>query len=436
MENDHVTGLSLTRSESRNKTSNLIAGLSYKYEINANNSLTAIIKYYRTDGYNFSSFNQDNFSYTSDIKLSGDFLRSNLNFTHSFNSKLSVDLGYSNVYFSNTNSQGSNSFTRFNYRNRYSVYVNYRPAEKWNAKIGGIVEHYQQKYTGSSNNFNTFLPYVNVQYVAGKKFNVIAKYHSNAGYPTINQLNPYKIVQDSLLYTVGNPDLKTGNQQTIGLDFNLLNVITISPYYSFNKSYLTSCIEPDPDKNNFFLNKHVNADNYRNYGVNADFTVPFGKKLFWKNNVGVYRSEVAYKSWSNSLDNVRINSNLIYFDPANNNFIGLIYQKQVYKDVLVQGYNMNGNDLLLVMLRKSFFKQKLNVGLSYIFPFETGLNYDLINTVNTANYTQRSHLRMEFVKNLVFLDISYRFNAGKTIKSKQQSNDEELNTNKKGAFGL
>ena len=240
------TGTSSALSVSKNKTTNLQTGVSYQFKVDEENTFIANVKYYRSDGYNNNVFKQDNFSGLSNIDLSGDFLRTNLNFTHIFSPKVNVDLSYGNVYFSNTNKLNSSSFTRYNYRNRVSLYVSYRPVQKLNAKVGGIVENNVQKYNGTSTDFTSFLPYVNIQYTINKNLNVVAKYHSGATYPSIDQLNPYKIAQDSLLYSVGNPGLKIGNEQTLGVDLNIMNFITLSPYYTFNNSQITNFIEMDP----------------------------------------------------------------------------------------------------------------------------------------------------------------------------------------------
>ncbi len=434
--NDVVTSTSYSQNETKDKTTNLQVGLTYKGKFDDKNSLNADVRYYRTDGYNYSYYVQDNFKSESDIDLSGDYIRSNVNFIHTFSPKISLDLGYGNVYFTNTNTLNLNSFTRYNYRNRVSLYASYRPFEKLNTKLGGIVENYTQKYQNESKNLTVFLPYANIQYIANPKFNIVARYQSNAQYPTINQLNPYKMAIDSLMYSAGKPGLNTGINNTIGLDFNIMNAITLSPYYTFNNSYLSTFVGIDPDNANYYLTQSVNAEKYEQYGVRLNFTIPFSKKFFWQNNINWSESKISYLNESNMVDNWRINSNLIYVEPSKGLVAGLIYQKQTTKNIIIQGYNSNDNDLVLAMLRKSFFKEKLNVSLYYVAPINIGLTYDLPNTTKATGYYNFSTSRMSFIKNLTFIEVSYNLSAGKKTKKQQVSTDDEFNSGKKGGFGL
>jgi hypothetical protein len=434
--NNLETGTSSALSVSKNKTTNLQTGISYQFKIDDKNTFIANVKYYRTDGYNNNLFKQDHFSGLSKIDLAGDFVRTNLNYTHIFSPKVNIDLSYGNVYFSNTNKLNSSSFTRYNYRNRVSLYASYRPFQKLNAKVGGIVENNIQKYNGTSTNFTSFLPYVNIQYTINKNLNVVAKYHSGTSYPSIDQLNPYKIAQDSLLYSVGNPGLKIGNEQTLGIDVNIMNFITLSPYYTFNNSQIANFVEIDPANNRHFISQTVNADKYQNYGVKLDFTLPIGKKIFWKSDINWFKNSLEYYNQKNTVNNWVINSNLIYMEPQKGFMAGLVLQKQMSRYATVQGYNTNGNDLMLAMLRQSFLKQKLNVGLYYMLPINMGLKYNIVNTTSTASYYQQSKTSLEFIKNLTFIEISYRFSAGKSVKKAQITDDDELKSSKKSGIGL
>ena len=180
----------------------------------------------------------------------------------------------------------------------------------------------------------------------------------------------------------------------------------------------------------------MNADKYKNYGVKLDFTLPIGKKIFWKNDINWSENSLEYLNQKSTVNNLVINSNLIYMEPQKGLLAGLVLQKQMSRYAAVQGYNTNGNDLLLAMLRQSFLKQKLTVGLYYILPVETGLKYNMINKTNTASYYQQSNTSLNFIKNLTFIEISYRFSAGKSVKKVQVTDDDELKSSKKGGIGL
>lgn len=434
--NNSAISNSSSETYGENNTINLMSAVIYKGKFDDNNSLDADVRYYRTDGYNYGTFEQDNFSSLSDIDLAGDYIRTNISYDHKFSPKLSSNLGYSNVYFSNTNSQNGHSFTRYNYRNRASVYLNYRPSEKINTKVGGIIENYTQRHSGNEENMTAILPYINVQYTPNQTINFIARYHSNADYPSINELNPYKIALDSLIYSAGNPDLKTAIKNKLGLDINILNFITLAPYYEFNHSQIATYIDVDPENNSLFLTQTVNVDSYSRLGANLDFSLPFGKRIFLKNTIGFNQSKMAYDAESYQINNWTLNSNLIYMLQERGMMAGLILQKQTYKQVAIQGYNTTGSDLLLVMLRKSFMKDKLNLGLFYTLPVELGLNYNMKNVTIAQSYKLTSNANLNLIKNMVFFEISYRFTKGKEVKNKQVSSDGEMELKQKSGFGL
>jgi len=434
--NGIMTGTSLSNSISKNNTTNIRAGITYKGVFDEKNTINADIRYNRTDGFNYNYYQQDNFTSENHIDLSGDYLRANVSYIHVFNSKLNMEAGYGNVYFTNTNAIQDNSFTRYNYRNRVSLYLSYRPFEKLNTKLGGIVENYKQQYNGESKNLTILLPYANVQYTFSKNFNIVARYQSNAEYPTINQLNPYRMAEDSIMYSVGNPALKTGANNRVGLDFNIFNAITLSPFYSFNNSSISSYIDKDPTNNQLYLKQNVNADLEQSYGVKLNFTVPFGKQLFWQNYVAWSRNTIEYNHEFNSANNTSINTNLIYVNQPKGMVAGLIYQKQLTRNIEIQSYGTGGNDIALLMLRKSFFKQKLNTTLFYALPIDMGLKYDLPGQSVANGYNQTNMARMHFIKNLIFIEVSYNLSAGKKTKKIESSADDELSGTKKGGFGL
>jgi hypothetical protein len=303
-------------------------------------------------------------------------------------------------------------------------------------KVGGIIENYTQSYTGNSKNFTVFLPYINIQYTPSQKFNIVVKYHSAAEYPTINQLNPFKITTDSLMNSVGNPALKTGVNQTLSMNINIMNFITLTPYYSFNNSQMTSYISIDPGIKKHFTNQTINADNFTCVGANFDITIPIGKRIFWKNGINWNQSNIAYHGESNKTGNLTINTNLVYVHREKGLVAGFVLQKQTVRDLTIQGYNTNGNDLLLALVRKSFLKEKLNIGFYYLLPWNWGLTYNLPNETTAPAYYQMSHTGLNFIKNLVFMEFNYRFSTGKDVKKNQVSSDSEFEQKRKSGFGL
>jgi hypothetical protein len=421
---------------SNNSTGNNLQGtVTYKGKFDEKNSLDADVRYRHTSGTSDNMYQQDSFSSISNIDQSGDYTRVNINYTHQFSPSLSTDLGYGNVFNQSVNKQNGSSFTRNEYRNRVSLYVSYKPFEKLNTKVGGIVENYTQSFDGSSKNLTSVLPYINIQYVASPKFNIVAKYHSWADYPSIDQLTPYKTVVDSLMWSIGNPSLKTAIYHTLGLEFHIMNFINISPYYSYDDTRIASYVSK-ADDNIHYVTQNVNADKYKRYGITMDFTLPLSKSIFWQNWMDWYKNTLSYNGESGTTHNFVLNSTLVYMAPKAGIVTGAVLQKQISREATIQGYSSGGNDIALLFFQKSLLKQKLNITLLYMLPVKMGLTYEQGNLTQTPSYYQLSHTSLNLIKNLAFIEINYHFNAGRQVTKKTANNDDDNKNKKKGGFGL
>ena len=144
---------------------------------------------------------------------------------------------------------------------------------------------------------------------------------------------------------------------------------------------------------------------------------------------------MAYLDDSYNTNNFTANSTLVYVMQKAGLVAGVVYQKMLRHEVSIQGYGSNGNNLLLAFLQKSFFKEKLNASLMYIFPVNF-ISYDQSSLTQAKSYYQYSNVNLNLIKNLVFLEISYRFNAGKQVKKKQSDDSDEITRSKKGGIGL
>lgn len=431
-----VNGAFLSRSSSKS-TSNrhdraFNTTVTYIGKLSDKSTITSDIKYGFSDGISNSTYFQDDFSSLSNIDKSGNFIRFNAGYTYQITPKFSTELGYSMRSQGNENSMSNNSFTYNELRNRASLYFNYQPIVQLRLKTGGVFETYHQTYRATSKNVNVFLPYINVQYIASKKFNMVAKYHTFASYVSMDRLTPFKTAADSLAWNIGNPDLKTSVMQTFGLEFHINNFLKIEPYYQFDNKRVSSYITK-VDK--YYYLGNVNSDLYDRYGIKANFTLPLSKKLFWQNQFDIYRSSIKYNSEQTVVKSSILNSSLIYTDPSRGITAGAILQKQLVKTASIQGYSEGGDDLLVLMLRKSFLKQQLNMTLLYIPPIELGLKYTNQNETKTGDYYLRSTTNLNLIKNLVFFEVNYRLSSGKKVKQRQNIPDTDAVQSKSG-FGL
>jgi hypothetical protein len=419
--------------QNRSNTDQWQTTLTYNGKFNDKSSLESDLRYSHNGNVNNSEFQQDAFESNSHINKNTDYVRFNGTYTYQFTPTFSTDLGYGYVGQNSVSKQGDSTFTYKEMRNRFSLYVNYQPAKQWRLKAGGILELYTQKYQGDDRAQSALMPYLNIQYIPSQKFNVIAKYHASANYPGIDQLSPFKTAIDSLMWSIGNPALKTAIYQTAGLEFHIMNAITIEPYYNFDNNHIATYINKE---GNLYYSGNVNASYYDRYGVQLNFTIPLAKTLFWQNWMDIFNNHISYNDEGTTQHNFNFNSTLVYVNQKAGINAGLAIQKQMYKEAAIQGYTSDNNDLAIFFLQKALMKQKLNITLMFMPPIKMGMKYEQDNLTQAAQYYQLSSTSLNVIKNLVFLEINYHFNAGKQVTKKSPQTDQDEVKKKSGGFGL
>jgi Outer membrane receptor for ferrienterochelin and colicins len=432
-----MNGSFLSRSSSETWTqghnNNMTMTVTYNGKFGEKSTLTSDLRYAFGKGVSNNWYAQDNFSSLSYIDKSNDYLRFNVGYTYQFSPLLSVEAGYGLKNQNNTNKFSGASFTYNELKNRFSLYVSYQPLKQWKMKGGGILETYHQEYSGSSRNMHVFLPYFNLQYIPSPKFNIVAKYHTFADYPSMDQLTPFVTASDSLTWNVGNPNLKTAMYQKLELGFHILNFLTIEPYYHFDNHRITSYVT---NVGKYYYMGTVNASLYQRYGVRLNFTVPLTKKIFWQNEMDFYKNRLEHNGEGTTVKNSMINSTLVYVNPAIGLTTGAVLQKQLCKNAAIQGYASENNDLFLLLISKALMKQKLNMTLIYMPPIDLGQTYEQATVTQAANYYQQSRVSLNLIKNLVLFEVNYHFNTGKEVKKRGAVPDADETKKKSGGFGL
>jgi Outer membrane receptor for ferrienterochelin and colicins len=430
-------GVFLSRSTSESLTkghnNSITTTITYNGKFGEKSTLTSDLRYSFGNGLSDNTYEQDNFLSTSSINKSSNYIRFNTGYTYQVSPLLSMELGYGLKSQSNTNKLSGTSFSYDELKNRFSLYVSYQPLKKWKMKGGGVLETYHQKYLGASKNVSAFLPYFNLQFTASPKFNVVAKYHTFADYPSMDQLTPFKTASDSLTWNVGNPDLKTAIYQKLGMEFHIMNFITIEPYYHFDNRRIASFVS---NVGKYYYIGNVNADLYQRYGVQLNFTLPLSKTIFWQNWMDFYKNHIEFNGVGTTVRNSLINSTLVYVNPKIGLTVGAVLQKQLCKDAAIQGYTSNNNDLIVLFINKSLMKQKLNITLMYMPPVKMGLKYEQTNVTEAGNYYQMSRASLNLIKNLTFVEVNYHFNAGKEVKKREPVPDGDAAKKKSGGIGL
>jgi hypothetical protein len=170
--------------------------------------------------------------------------------------------------------------------------------------------------------------------------------------------------------------------------------------------------------------------------VKTRFTVTIGKSksFFLKSDFDIFRQQISYSGNTNFINDWTMSSQLIYQNHKSHGIAGFKYQRNLYKDITAQGYNAYGNDYWIVFVQQPLLKNELNIMLLYFLPVNLGTDYNQATYIKTNNYTGNTSNDISFLKNMILLQVSYRFNKGKSVNKTEKNIEQENEQNKKSVF--
>jgi hypothetical protein len=359
-----------------------------------------------------------------------------LEYTHTFKNKTSIQTGYGNTWeklyntFSFDTLQSDFSFTDV----RHKLYSYYSwQKKKISVKLGAAAETSSRNIDGLNKFYLVLQPYTDIQYKASPQLNFKLKYRAGSNYPNISQINPFTTNLDLQSVQTGNPFLRPEVTHRISLQTNILSgFMTIEPYYHFSNNYITKTGMLRTDS--LFEYNFSNIGNYDNYGLEARFTAPLGKRFYLETDFSTSKSSIHYADKTNKVNNWLMSSQLIYVGQKYETVAVLKYQKNLAKYITAQGYDKGDNDFWIILVQQPFFKKRLNVMLLYFLPVNFGVNFDQGNYIKTDTYTETRSSDISFLKNMVILEINYRFNKGKSVSKTEKQIDVGNEKNKSGIF--
>ena len=421
-----LNGTPISKSQSENYSRNtgdaLQTTLTYHAKWDKKSNFEANFRYQYSTPTNRTSFVQDAMQNESYNTQGENFYRLNLEYNYQFTDIFSMNIAYGFILDNFRLHQNNQTLKQNQVRNRPSIYLSYAPFKQLNMKVGGTVEFFHQTYQNINQIYTAFLPFVNVQYSPISKFSVTAKYHAWPTYPDIGQLSPFMAQMDTLTWSVGNPDLKPANYQEASLQFNILQRFTIEPFYAFDHSNIQQYLW---ENDNQFFQSNINANKFKIYGLRINFTYPLLKMLYWQNYMDLENVHLSYTDVSNKGTKFQLVSTLVYNMQKWNGMAGAGLQKICTKNPILQGYNMSGSDALFLLIRKNFFKNKLNCGFLYSLPV-TFLQSTNDTKIQTPTYYSFASSGFDLLKNAIIFQLTYHFSTGKQINVKKSSLDDEI----------
>lgn len=425
-----------SQSEQRSSSLNALNTLFYSGKLDENNRIDASFTYSNLNSTSTNHYSDDLLNLTdqngTDRKDATKFY---VEYTHTFKKKMNVQIGYGNAWQEQHNSLVTdgiaNRFTYSDLRHKGYGYYSWQLTKKFGIKAGAAAETSAPDANGIRHHYVIVQPYADVKYTFLEQLDVKLKYRADNAYPDAEETNPFTSFIDVQSVKIGNPYLKPQVTHKVSMQIDVLGgLLTLEPYYRFSNNYITETGTLRSD--NIFQYSYSNAGNYVRYGSEVRFTLPLSKSFVLQSDADVFTNSITYAGHTNRFNYWTMFSQLIYQNSKSLTVAGLKYQKQLVWDITAQGYDKSDNDFWIVFVQQPFFKQKLNVMLLYFIPTNLGVDYNQGSYVKTANYTENKAFDISILKNVVILQLSYRFNKGKAANKTEKNVEQE--EKRKGIF--
>ena len=419
-------------------------------ELNATNTLYYIFKPNKNNVFNANfSYSYSNHNYTSnfidplffinnqdgnDKKNSTKFY---LEYTHTFSSKSNLELGYGNTLIQENNNFVSlhlpYSFSYSDIRQKLYGYYSLQATKKFSLKLGAAGETSTPDADGIKKHYYLLEPYADLKYNLSQLLNFKLKYRAEGTYPTLDETNPFTFFIDKESVKIGNPLLQPELVHKIFLQANFLSgLLTFEPYHHFSGNMITETGYLRSD--NIYVSDYNNISKYTRNGLITRLTIPLAKTLFWESNADIFNNMMKYYGVTNDFNFWTMSSQLIYQNEKYGTTIGLKYQKNLVKDITLQGYQNENNDLWISFIQQPFFKERLNIMFLYFIPTDFGVKYDQGGFKQTAFYQEIKNVDISLIKHLFMLQVNYRLSKGKSAKNTEKKIEKDNKKNKKGFF--
>lgn len=422
--------------------------LYYTFKMDEKNHLKTDFTYstYKND-YLSKTLQSNGFERNEDGLDKKEYIQLYAEYEHILNEKSSILIGYGNYWKQLENSfilktspflgadwlADSTEFSITETRNKFYAYYSRKFGTKLSMKIGSASELTYFKTSSWNKTFFIAKPHFDFLINAHEMLAVKLKYRTEISYPNIGQVNPFQRFVDTYTFERGNEKLRPELSHIVSAQFKFLQgLLTLEPYYSFSDNYIARTVNPINDS--IFEFSYDNVGNYAHKGLKGDLTIPLFKQSFIiQSGFDFFESSIKYNDKLNKVNDVRLNSQWIYIHKKTEAIAGLIFQKNMTKNINAQGYNYYDNDYWLFIAQKPFMKKKLSVMVGYMLPIDFLANYDQGSYTDAGYYKADSNADISVLKNLFMFKITYHFSKGKSVRELEKEINLE-NERKSGGF--
>ena len=347
--------------------------------------------------------------------------------------KLYAAVGYHNFWkeYRQTRIESLQTLTDYTLRqNRLWAYASYRFGNGTSINGYGSLITNNIRSMGKKDDYFSYDASLGLYQQVGKDGWIRLNYKCDVSNPTINQVTNYGQFTDSLQWVGGNPLLRSSITHDVDLRFHFCKWLTFQTKYRYQprtfsditelvegtlengtKGYYAATTTQNARYQNLWLGLYYEQHiNNLTISTDVDYRYAYGKFHHNRNSVGYWFGNCMAE----------------YYWEKPDLYVSCAYNLNIDYDAWAQGKTKNQVDMFWFYVEKSFFKEKLNVTLSYVMPFHftSGDNYRYINTPATiARFEDYSLNRLS--NHNFEIGITYRFAGGKSVRKYQREMSDE-----------
>ena len=433
MSNGTVTAMkNITNTKSN--YNELDGNLYYNYNINPTAKL--ISYFYVTNRQSLSNQNV-NGSGELNYKRTSDNLNYKLAFDKTFKKKYTLSVGgrylansYQSIALDSGQADFSNSFSKLT----GFAYMKVKFNKNTGLTFGSSYEVYKSENEEISTRFNSFQPKLDFYKMIKENHKIVLEYSLKTQYPYLSDLNPQLNYVSPFVASRGNPQLKPYLYHNFSVEYGktgkgFLSYFSIKPYYNYSGNEMgLSPVTQD----SLIIYQNENFVRHERYGVMTTVSLELHKKL-----EADFDFEL-YKDWNKNLATPQIvdwnGYAQISYSLNPKHYFALMYQKDFAKEVSSLGYNLQGNDFMMIYWMTLQMKGRLRIVAGYILPsFYRQINDDY---EATPYYIRHSYNDISMFSNMVMINVVFRFSKGKVQKITKDIDYEDYEGKEKSKIKL
>lgn len=315
-------------------------------------------------------------------------------------------------------------------QNQFWTYVSYNFTNSTSLNASGSLIFNKTKNTNVEDNYLSYSGGLGFFQRIKKKDWLRINYNCNVYNPNLDQVTSYGQFTDSLQWNGGNPNLRSAINHHMSIRYHFLNLFTANVRYGYQPrtfSDITEMREGYLENGSWSKYAATTAQNakHSNLWIGLYYEQRI-KHLTLSANVGYCYAKGKYRIYEHSVGYWTGTCRVAYYFEKLGMYASCAYDLTNDYKVWAQGMDKINMDMIWIFLEKTFFKDKLNIQVSYVVPihFTSGDNTSKFETPIKNAYSQNYNYN-KLSSNNFSLSISYRFNGGKSVRQYKREMSEE-----------